>query len=48
MLLFHMSDEREGVLEAPSPNVRGQTDLPEAEQALGSRTLHWIDIRLGI
>jgi hypothetical protein len=48
MLLIHMPGECERVLEAASPNIRGETNVPKAEQALGSRTPHGIDIRLGI
>jgi hypothetical protein len=48
MLLIHVPGERERVLEAPGPNIRGETDVPKAEQALGSRTPHEIDIWLRI
>jgi hypothetical protein len=48
MLLVHVMGECERVLEAPRPNIRGETNIAEAEQTLGSRTPHGIDIRLGI
>jgi hypothetical protein len=48
ILLVHMSGESERVRETPCPNTRRQTDITQAEQTLGSRTLHGIDIGLGI
>ena len=48
MLLIHVPGECERVLEAPSPNIRGEAHIGEAEQTLGSRTPHRIDIRPGI
>jgi hypothetical protein len=44
MLLIHVPGECERVLEAASPNSRGESDVPKAEQALGSRTSHGVDI----
>ena len=48
MLLVHVPGECERVLEAPSSNIGGETNISKAEQTLGSRTPHGIDIRLGI
>lgn len=48
MLLIYISGECERVLKAASPTIRGETNVPKVEQALGSRTPHGIDIRLGI
>jgi hypothetical protein len=48
MLLIHVPGEYERVLRVPSSNIRGETNISKAEQILGSRTPHGIDIRLGI
>jgi hypothetical protein len=48
MLLVHVTSECERVLEAPRLNIRGETNIAEIKQTLGSRTPHKIDIRLGI
>ena len=48
MLLVHVPGECERVLEARDSNIRGETNIFKAEQTLGSRTPHGIDIRLGI
>jgi hypothetical protein len=40
--------EYKRVLEAASPNSRGESDVPKTEQALGSRISHGVDIRLCI
>jgi hypothetical protein len=48
ILLVHVPGQSKRIFEAPSPNIRPETDISKVEQALGSRTLHKIDIRLGI
>lgn len=48
VLLVHVSGKRERVREAPRPDVRRQTNVPQAEQTLGPRTLHGIDVGLGV
>jgi hypothetical protein len=48
ILLIHVPGECERLLKAPSSNIRGETNISKAEQTLGSRTPHRIDIRLDI
>jgi hypothetical protein len=48
ILVVHVPGKCERVLKALSPNIYGETNIPEVEQALSSRILHGIDIRLGI
>jgi hypothetical protein len=47
MLLIHVPGECERVLETPSPNSCGETNIPGG-RTLGSRTPHEIDIRVGV
>jgi hypothetical protein len=48
VLFVHVSGERERVREAPRPDICRQTNVPKAEQTLGPRTLHGIDVGLGV
>jgi hypothetical protein len=48
MLFMHVSSERKRVREASRPDIRRQTDVPKAKQTLGPKTLHKIDVELGI
>jgi hypothetical protein len=48
MLLVHVPGECKGIREAPNPDVRSQTYIPQTEQTLGFRTQYRINIKLSI
>jgi hypothetical protein len=48
ILLIHVPGEYKRVLEVPSSNIRGETNISKVKQTLGSRTPHKRDIWLGI